>query len=111
MTILSRSQLEAAWDSGQIHGVGYSIDGEANIEDLLDSLIIGQSGRVTLTSGSYVVTNSFLSDTSNIFLTCQVPGGTPGFLRVSTRSSGSDFTILSSNASDTSEVAWLMIEP
>jgi hypothetical protein len=48
---------------------------------------------------------------SRIFLTCQTPGGTPGFLRVSARTAGTSFTILSSSGTDTSVVAWEIFEP
>jgi hypothetical protein len=42
---------------------------------------------------------------------CQTPGGTPGFLRVSARTAATSFTILSSSGTDTSVVAWLLVEP
>lgn len=69
------------------------------------------TGRATLVGGTVDVTLASVTANTNIFLTCQVPGGTPGFLRVSARSAGVNFTILSSSGTDTSTVAYLVIEP
>jgi len=68
-------------------------------------------GVATLAAGTVVVANTSVTANTRIFLTCQTPGGTPGFLRVSARTPATSFTILSSNAADTSVVAWLMVEP
>lgn len=66
-------------------------------------------GVATLVAGVVTVTNPAVSSTSSIFVTSQVDGGTPGFLRVSI-AAGSSFTIRSSSTTDTSTVAWIMIE-
>lgn len=68
-------------------------------------------GRATLVGGTVVVPTTSVSATSEVFLTCQVPGGTPGFLRISTRTAGTSFTILSSSGTDTSVVGWFIVEP
>jgi hypothetical protein len=68
-------------------------------------------GTATLAAGTVTVSNTSVTSTSRIFLTCQTPGGTPGFLRVSARSAGTSFTILSSSGTDTSVVAWMIVEP
>jgi len=68
-------------------------------------------GVATLVGGTLVVPTSAVAANSRIFLTCQVPGGTPGFLRVSARVAGTTFTILSSSGSDVSQVAWLLADP
>jgi hypothetical protein len=68
-------------------------------------------GRSTLVGGTKVFNTVEVSAVSEIFLTCQTPGGTPGFLTVSARTPGTSFTILSSSATDTSVVAWLIVEP
>jgi hypothetical protein len=68
-------------------------------------------GRSTLVGGTVTVANTSVTATSEIFLTCQVPGGTPGFLRVSARVAATSFTILSSSGTDTSVVGWLIVEP
>lgn len=68
-------------------------------------------GVGTLVAGTLVVANTSVTANSRIFLTTNTPGGTPGFLHVSARVVGTSFTILSSDVADTSEVAWLIIEP
>lgn len=68
-------------------------------------------GVVTLVAGTATVSNTSVTATSRIFLTSQVDGGTPGFVRVSARTAATSFTITSSNAADTSDIAWLIVEP
>lgn len=68
-------------------------------------------GTATLVGGTVVVSNAAVTANSRIMLTSQVDGGTPGFLRISARSAGVSFTILSSSGTDTSTVAWEIIEP
>ena len=68
-------------------------------------------GASTLVAGTVTVANTSVTANSRIFLTCQTPGGTPGFLRVSARVAGTSFTILSSSNTDTSVVGWLIFEP
>lgn len=68
-------------------------------------------GVSTLVGGTVTVANTSVTANTRIFLTCQTPGGTPGFLRVSARSAGTNFTILSSSGTDTSVVGWLLVEP
>jgi hypothetical protein len=57
-----------------------------------------------------VVANTSVTANSRIFLTSQVDGGTPGFIRVSAVSAGTSFTI-SALATDTSTVAYEIFEP
>lgn len=66
------------------------------------------SGRAVLTAGTATVTSTAVTDTSDIFLTSQADGGTPGWLRVSARVPGASFTITSSSNLDHSTVAWLL---
>jgi hypothetical protein len=68
-------------------------------------------GTAVLVAGTVVVSNTSVTANSRIFLTCQTPGGTPGFLRVSARTAGTSFTILSSSGTDTSTVGWMIVEP
>ncbi|MGW1949049.1 hypothetical protein ACWCRC_32595 [Streptomyces sp. NPDC001940] len=68
-------------------------------------------GVGTLVAGTVTVANTSVTANSRIFLTCQTPGGTPGFLRISARTAGTSFTILSSSGTDTSVVAWFIVEP
>lgn len=73
--------------------------------------INGRMATAGLVGGTITVPNTTVTANTRIFLTVHTPGGTPGFLRVSSRIAGTSFTILSSSSSDTSLVAWLMIEP
>lgn len=68
-------------------------------------------GVATLVGGTVVVSNTSVTANTRIFLTCQTPGGTPGFLRVSARTAATSFTILSSSGTDTSVVGWFLVEP
>lgn len=68
-------------------------------------------GIATLVGGTVTVANTSVTANTRIFLTSQVDGGTPGFLRVSTRTASTSFTITSSSVTDTSQVAWLLVEP
>jgi hypothetical protein len=65
--------------------------------------------RVTLVNGQAVVPAPGINAQTLILLTCQAPGGTPGFLRVASRN-GNSFTIQSSNAADTSVVGWFAFQ-
>lgn len=67
------------------------------------------SGTAVLVGGTVLV-NYPVTVNSRIFLTSQVDGGTVGFLRISAKTLGSNFTITSSNGADTSTVAYLIIE-
>jgi hypothetical protein len=68
-------------------------------------------GTTALVAGSKVVSNTAVTANSRIYLTSQADGGTPGWLRVSARTAGTSFTITSSSGTDTSTVAYLLIEP
>jgi hypothetical protein len=70
-----------------------------------------KQGIATLVAGEAVVSNTSVTANSRIILTSQVDGGTPGFLRVPTRTAGASFKIKSSSATDTSTVAYHMFEP
>lgn len=68
-------------------------------------------GTAVLAAGTATVANTSVTASTRIALTSQADGGAPGFLRVSTRTAGTSFTITSSSATDTSTVMWLMVEP
>ena len=70
-----------------------------------------KQGTATLVAGTVTVANTSVTASSRIFLTTQTPGGTAGFLVVSAIVAGTSFTILSSNAADTSTVAYEIFEP
>jgi hypothetical protein len=70
-----------------------------------------KQGVATLAAGTVTVANTSVTVSSRIFLTTNTVGGTAGFLVVSARVAGTSFTILSSNAADTSVVAYEIFEP
>jgi len=68
-------------------------------------------GTAVLTAGTVTVNTTKVTANSRIFLTTQTSGGTPGSVYVSARTAGTSFTITSTSGTDTSTVAWLIIEP
>lgn len=69
-----------------------------------------KSGAIALIAGTITVANTSVTATSRIQVTSQADGGTPGFLRVNARTPGTSFTITSSSVTDTSTVAWFLVE-
>lgn len=63
-----------------------------------------------LVGGTLVVNNATVNANTLIFLTSQVDGGTPGFLRVTAKVAGVSFTVTSSSVLDTSTFAYLLID-
>ena len=68
-------------------------------------------GTAVLAAGTVTVANNSVTANTRIFLTSQVDGGTPGFIRVSARVASTSFTITSGSGADTSTIGWLLIEP
>jgi hypothetical protein len=69
-------------------------------------------GLATLVAGTVTVSTTAVTANSRIYLTGQGDtAGTEGWLRVSARSAGTSFTITSSSGTDTSTVAWMIVEP
>lgn len=68
-------------------------------------------GVATLVGGTVTVATTAVTATSRVFLTSQVDGGTPGWVRVSTRTAATSFVITSSSGTDTSDVGWVILEP
>lgn len=68
-----------------------------------------EKGTAVLVAGTKTVNTTLALTGSTILLTSQIDGGTVGFLRVSSRVSGTSFTITSSNALDTSTVGYIII--
>ncbi|MFD9276913.1 glycosyl hydrolase family 28-related protein [Streptomyces mirabilis] len=67
-------------------------------------------GTATLVTGTVTVSNTSVTATTRIIVTRQGSGGTLGHLST-TRTAGTSFTIASSSATETSTVAWLLVEP
>ena len=57
------------------------------------------------------VSTTAVTGTSRIFLTTQVPGGTVATSYVSSTSAATYFTVKSTGATDSSTVAWLIVDP
>lgn len=68
-------------------------------------------GLATLSAGTVTVNTTKVTANSRIFLTAQSSGAAPGALRVSARTAGTSFTITSTSGTDTSTVAWVILEP
>lgn len=68
-------------------------------------------GTAVLSAGLATVNTTAVSANSRILLTAQSPGGTAGALRVNTRTAGTSFQIASTSTTDTSTVAWVILEP
>lgn len=68
-------------------------------------------GTSTLVAGTVTVATTAVTANSRIFLTVQTAGGTQGHLRISARTAGTSFTITSTSGTETSTVAWLLVEP
>jgi flagellar assembly factor FliW len=91
-------------------------DGDLEIGTLGKGLKIAEGadatvGVATLAAGTATVNTAAVKSNSRIMLTNQNPGGTVGFLHVSARTADTSFVITSSNAADTSDVAWVIINP
>jgi hypothetical protein len=67
-------------------------------------------GTATLVGGTVTVNNTSITANTRIFLTSNVDGGTPGWLRVSAKTNATSFVITSSSGTDTSTVAWYLVE-
>lgn len=97
-------------------GGGVNIQGNIDISTVARGLQVAEGtnakqGTAVLVAGTVTVANTSVTANSRILLTTQAPGGTAGFLVVSARVAGTSFTILSSNAADTSTVAYEIFEP
>ena len=68
-------------------------------------------GTAVLAAGTVTVANTAVTATSRIFVCTQVGAGTPGAVFVNTRTPGTSFVIKSTSATDTSTVAYLIVEP
>lgn len=70
-------------------------------------------GVATLSGGTVTVSTTKAAANSRIFLTTQTLGTVtvPKTVGVTARSAGTSFTITSSDATDTSTVAWMIVEP
>lgn len=68
-------------------------------------------GADVLVGGTVTVNNTRVTVDSRIFLTAQDNSGDVGSVSISARVAGTSFTISSTSVTDTSTIAWLIIEP
>ncbi len=68
-------------------------------------------GLVTLVGGTATVNTTAITINSRVFLTIQTPGGIVGTPYVAARTASVSFTVSSTSGTDTSSVAWVLIEP
>lgn len=69
----------------------------------------GPVGTAVLVGGTVTVTNTSVTANTAIFLGRKVTGGTTGALYVSLITAGTSFVITSTNAADTSTVAYQIV--
>lgn len=68
-------------------------------------------GVATLAAGTVTVSTTAVTANSRIFVMSQSGTTNAGFLSISTRTAATSFVIVSSNASDARQVAWIIFEP
>lgn len=93
-----------------------TVGGNLDIYNAGRGLQIGEGtnakqGTAVLTAGAVTVANTSVTATSRIYLTIQTPGGTVGSPYVFSRTAGTSFVVHSTSGTDTSTVAYLIVEP
>lgn len=78
---------------------------------LANTPALGYAAGTVLLNGATPVAVSAptLAAGHEVFLTTQIPGGTPGSPYVTSKTPGSGFSVASTNALDTSTAAWVII--
>ena len=66
-------------------------------------------GTATLVAGTITVANTSVTANTRVMCTVQAPGGTQGFISTS-KVNATSFTITSTSATETSVVAWELVE-
>lgn len=85
----------------QVVGKGISIKEGSN----------AKMGVTTLVAGTVAVSTTAVTANSRILLTPQNASGNAGAVSVSARTPGTSFTISSTSATDTRDIAWIIFEP
>lgn len=95
-----------------------TVDGNVTLKSVGNQFQIKEGtnaamGVATLSAGTVVVSNTLVTANSRIFISIQSLGTvtTPKAIGITSRSAGTSFTITSSDNTDTSVVAWQIIEP
>ncbi len=101
------NEIQMIVDHFNDHDAGRKGWNNLNMEDGSNK----RMGVATLVGGSVTVSNSSVTASTRIFTARQTAGGTLGHLSIGTIVAATSFVINSSSATDTSVVAWLLIEP
>lgn len=98
-------------NSGNIVATGFFIvdtaGGGLSIKEGSDAML----GTATLVAGTVTVSTAAVTANSRIFVFVQTPGGTQGHLSIGTVTASTSFVINSTSGSETSTVAWWIVEP
>lgn len=96
-----------------VTGLGVLIADDDDWTPLVTQSAAPLSGVVTLVAGTATVATAAVTAVSRILLTAQTLGTitVPAALAVSARTAATSFTVLSADATDTSVVAWQLVEP
>lgn len=84
--------------------------GVAGAKQLITEGSNASMGLATLVGGTVTVSDTLITANTRVFYSVQTAGGTQGFLH-ETQSVGTSFTITSTSGTETSTVAWHLIEP
>lgn len=112
-TVQADGRLTAA---GQVDPAGTAVDFAISVAGKGLQVKEGANakmGTATLVAGAVVVATTAVTANSRIFLTVQTLGtvAAPKAIAVTARTAGTSFTITSADGTDTSVVAWLLVEP
>lgn len=113
LTVTGFTALNSAQTAGNLTAFGAdgfiagTAGGGLNIKEGANA----RMGTATLVAGTVLVATTEVTANSRIFLTAQTSGAAPGALRVSARVAATSFTITSTSGTDTSSVAWMIVEP
>jgi hypothetical protein len=108
------------YNTGTTHASAFTngLSGDLSLLDVGAGILIkegsnAKSGLATMVAGTITVNTTRVTATSRIQLTVQSLGTvtTPKAIGVTARVAGTSFTITSADNTDTSTVAWLIVEP
>lgn len=100
--------LSGSTPAGVLFGTGVQANGpittpESGTAPRMGVAVLNGTTAVTVTTAG-------ITAASRVFLTIQAPGGTPASPYVASITAGTGFTVKSTGASDTSVVAWLLVD-
>lgn len=113
VTVSGYTTLEGAQTNGDFTSLGDLIIGTAGEGLKVKEGSNATMGTATMVAGTVVVETTKVTATSRIFLTVQSLGtvSAPKAIGVTARTPATSFTITSADNTDTSVVAWVIVEP